>query len=508
MHNLLRFNFFQAVFFVFAAAVFGVIFGCSIHEPRPVVVQKELNRLQPETLIEKEKQRKPLGPPPFTEKLAPAFKGIIKETRLYSLVFENASLREVLNAIASDTDLNLSVESEVNLDKSITVHLKNVTFKESLDMIIKKGAGYTWKIENGCININRFEEKIYHFDYLDIISKTNIEVGGDMLASSVEAGSGESVKGKFEINSTRSEENTDVWAEVLAGLEGIKSAEGILRVNRNGGIIYMADFSGKIESMVRFLDALSESLNRQVFIEARIMEVALTDSNKYGIDWSSFEAGSNGLKDLLPDSFELTFNSGGMLVLTDKDSSFINGFLDFLSTQGDVTVLAKPHLSVMNAQSALLTVGYQFPYGDISGVDRDTESGLITYGTSIKRAVLGLQLGITPRISKDGIVALHIVPTITRIKGEQEVEIPTSAVSKQTVSNPVIDLQEIATMVRVRDRQSVVLAGLITRIKNIKHEGLPVLGALPFIGNFFKHMEETTENKELVILITPYIKKI
>ena len=184
------------------------------------------------------------------------------------------------------------------------------------------------------------------------------------------------------------------------------------------------------------------------------------------------------------------------------------GMIDFLRTQGEVTSLSNPHLSLMNGQSALMTVGYQFPYGDIDGVDRDAESGLVTYGSTIKRAVLGLQLGITVQISGDGIVTLHIVPTITRIQREEDVEIPTTGITTSSISNPVIDLQELSTMVRVRDGQSVVLGGLISQIKKLDHEGLPWLSKVPFIGNFFKHMEDSIENKELVIFITPYIKEI
>ena len=61
----------------------------------------------------------------------------------------------------------------------------------------------------------------------------------------------------------------------------------------------------------------------------------------------------------------------------------------------------------------------------VDGVDRDAETGVITYGTSIKRSILGLQLRITPHISKDGVVSLNIIPTITRIQGEERVELPT-----------------------------------------------------------------------------------
>ncbi|MBU4344121.1 MAG: hypothetical protein L6247_08990 [Desulfobacteraceae bacterium] len=472
-----------------------------MHEPRPVVTDS-LDEVSPKEIIEKEKKIKPPGPPPFSEKFKPIAKDLTKDTRLYSLVFENAPLSEVLGVITSDSDLNFSVESAIDLSKPVTVHLKNVTFKEALDMVVLNGAGYAWKIEEGCLYVNRFEERIYHLDYLDMAGETDIQVGGDMLASGVE---GSGVSGKFELKVKRSSKDTDVWAGVKEALEGLKSAEGILRINRNAGIIYMADIPRNIASMVRFLDALSESLHRQVFIEAKILDVQLSDAYAYGIDWQNLGVGFSGGNVSFPDNMKLDFNSGAFTL---ANSTYLNAALDFLRTRGDVTVLSNPHLSVMNGQSAVMTVGYQFPYGDITGVDRDATTGDITYGTSIKRAVLGMQLGITPQISKDGIITLHIVPTITRIQGNEDVDIPTTATATQTISNPIIALQELATTVRVREGNTVVLAGLISQMRQLDHKGLPFFSRIPLIKYFFKHIEQTEENKELVIFITPYIKEI
>jgi MSHA biogenesis protein MshL len=247
-------------------------------------------------------------------------------------------------------------------------------------------------------------------------------------------------------------------------------------------------------------------LHRQVFIEAKIMEVILSDDYKYGIDWSSLGIDFKSDLGMLPDSLSLSFNRGGAITLSDQ--SRFDAILDFLRTQGDVTVLSSPHLSVMNRRSAVLTVGFQFPFADIDGVDRDTETKVTTFGTTIKRAILGLQLGITPQISPNGIVTLHIVPTITRIQGEEKIDIPTSDTTTTSISNPIIALQELATTVRVRAGNSVVLAGLISQLRQLNHEGLPWFSKVPFLGRLFKNMEQSLENKELVILITPYIKEI
>ena len=101
---------------------------------------------------------------------------------------------------------------------------------------------------------------------------------------------------------------------------------------------------------------------------------------------------------------------------------------------------------------------------------------------------------------------MNIVPTITRIQEEADVELPTSTTTTQTISNPIIDLQELSTTVRVREGNTVVLAGLISQVKDQEHEGVTGLGALPLVGGWFKHVDDSVQTRELVIFITPHIR--
>lgn len=475
--------------------------ACVLPHPRPVV-QDDLKAAQPARDLEKEKRLQVPKPPAAVEKEPPVPKPVEPPSRLYSITFQKATLGEALAALTKDSDYNLVIDSAVDLTRSITVRLNKVNLNQALDMIVVNGAGYAWSIADGALHIQRFAERIYHLDHLDLIGETNIEIGGDLLASGVNS---TSVAGKYQVKAKKPEQSSDLWAALAEALDGLKSPDAVLRINRNSGVIYMADTPSRIAAMVRFLDSLSESLHRQVFIEAKIMEVILKDDQKTGIDWTKLNVDFTSGSSILPDIFTLELNSDGQI--TKSNTSRFSAVLDFLRTQGDVSVLANPHISVINRQSAVLTVGSQFPYTDIDGVDRDLETGVVTIGTSIKRALLGLQLGITPLISSDGLVTLNIVPTLTRIQREVALEIPTSGVgAPQTISNPVIDLQELATTVRVRGGQSVVLAGLISKIRKLNHEGLPMLGDLPFLGKLFKHIETSEESIELVILITPYIK--
>jgi MSHA biogenesis protein MshL len=487
---------------VAAGICLALMGGCAMRQPQPPPDRQmaELDRIQPHKILNRAKQRLQPGPPPFRELMAPQAKEITQPPMLYTLVFEKAPLGDVIAALTKDSEYNLAIESEVNLGTTVTVNLKNVTLEESLDMVVVNGAGYAWALEDGTLHIKRFVERIYQFDFLDMIGETNIDVGGDMLGSGVNTAG---VAGKYQIKAQKTQSNSDLWKAVENALSGMKSEEGQLRLNTNAGIIYMADKPRKIAAMVGFLDSLSESLNRQVFIEARIMEVILDNDNKYGIDWTRMGILFTDADGNLPDLFELGFNSNG--IIAKNNVSAYSALLDFLKTQGDVKILSNPHLLVMNRQSALLTVGRQLPYTEIDGVDRDTETNTVTIGATIRRALLGLQLGITPQIAADGMVTLHIVPTLTRVEQNVDIAVPTGGTSVQTISNPVIDLQELATMVRVREGNSFVLAGLISKIRSLNHEGLPVLGSLPGLGSLFKHMESREESSELVILITPYI---
>jgi MSHA type pilus biogenesis protein MshL len=478
--------------------------GCAAHQPQSLgrTDDAAFTPKAPHELLAEAKQAVRPGPPPFSEHMAPLARAIEPDNRLYSLAFENARLGEVLTALTHDGAYNLSVESDIDLGTPVTVQLRDVTLEEALDMVVVSGAGYAWEFTDGTLQIKRFAHRIYHLDCLDLVGETAIDVGGDMLGSGVEDSG---VAGKFQIKAAKPAQSSDLWLAVSEALAGLKSDAGQLRINRNAGIIYMQDSPRRIQTMVQFLDSLSEALHRQVFIEARIMEVVLNDDYRYGIDWTKFNVQFTSSWGALPDVFELNFNNDGSIV-KGSDTRF-QAVLDFLRTQGDVKVLSNPHLSVMNRQSALLTVGYQFPYADIDGVDRDLETGVVTFGTSIRRAVLGLQLGITAQISSDGMVTFHIVPTITRIDREVDVEIPTAGLATQSISNPVIDLQELATTVRVREGNSFVLAGLINNMRTIKQEGLPVLGDVPYLGALFRHADTTHQNSELVIFVTPYIRE-
>jgi MSHA biogenesis protein MshL len=472
--------------------------------PAPRLPQEpDAEQARPGQVLEQARRVPAPGPPPFQEKLAPAAAGIAADTRLYSVNFDNVHLGAVIRSLVRDSGLSLSVASEVDLERPVTVHARNNTLAEVLDLAVLKGGGYAWKLQAGRLEIDRFVERTFVFDYLDVPGTTEVNVGGDMLGSSVEQSG---VNGKFQVQSKRAEARADVWTQVRKVLEGIKSEDGVIQLNPQAGLIYMADTPRKVATMVQFLESLAASLHRQVLIEAKVLEVRLNELNRYGIDWSSvtMAINPNSFADRFFDDLNLNLNRNGLITLS-QNTTF-DAIVDALETQGDVSVLSNPHLSVMNGQSAVMTVGSQFPFSDITGVSRDEDTDVVTIDTTIKRAVFGVQLGITPQISADGIVTLNVVPTLTRQEGTEQVEVPVGSAEVVSFDNPIIALQELATTVRMRDGEAVVIGGLISQERTVRRTGLPGLRRIPGFSYIFGNAETDITNRELVIVLRPFVR--
>ncbi|MBC7358902.1 MAG: hypothetical protein H5U10_10235 [Desulfacinum sp.] len=463
----------------------------------------------------------PVGPPPLEEKIAPYIPPPPQEAKLYSLQFDGAPLADVLPVIADEAGLNLILERGLDLTVPVYVRLSGATLREMLDTIITQGADYAYRIEGGSLHVRRFAEEIFHVEYLRSKRKTTTTVGGDILGSAVEAGGqggSSSVTSEFRVETEDSDEASDVWAQIHAALQSLKSPDGQVIVQPFAGTVYVSDLPSRVAAMRRFIERLQDVVKRQVLIEAKILEVQLTDSTQTGVQWDLLQQqlslfGGQGTLTLIQNlgsgvasgtgAAVTTMGTGGAAGLSfTKGKTSLNVLLDFLQSQGELRVLSNPRIAVMNGQSAVITVGSQLPFGDVSGLTVD-QNGNVLFESSIKRALLGLQLGISPQIADDGEILLHVVPSITNLQGETVVDIPTTGSAVQQVRNPIIDLREMGTMVRVREGQSVVLAGLIRRNASWSRDKIPVAGDLPLVGGLFRKSREEKKSTELVIVLTP-----
>ncbi|MEZ5542655.1 MAG: hypothetical protein R3F42_11495 [Pseudomonadota bacterium] len=234
-------------------------------------------------------------------------------------------------------------------------------------------------------------------------------------------------------------------------------------------------FLGRIQQLLKELDRQP----RQILIEAKILEVTLSDSESYGLDWAKvFESGeaaigTQGLGS--PGSPGLFFN----YVTPDVEL-----FLDALRTRGRTRTLSTPKLLALEDQEAETIIGNRLGYNVTTTIDNVTT-------TSVEFLESGVIMKVKPSVDGQGRVFLEIHPEVS--KGDVLNGLPTQSTT------------EVTTSMLVESGQTVFIGGLITRNQGKTREGVPILGDIPGIGNLFSNKLITSQNTELVVLVTPYL---
>ncbi|MCA1563984.1 MAG: hypothetical protein LC804_28305 [Acidobacteria bacterium] len=223
-------------------------------------------------------------------------------------------------------------------------------------------------------------------------------------------------------------------------------------------------------------------VDRQVQIRARVFEIDLDEAHPAGIDWREAIRAMND-PDAQP---ELASADGSVIVLGVKLSDY-GALATALAFQGGVKVLASPQVMAMNNEPTIMRVGTQDIFF-VATSQIDPVSGRVVQTTMAPQSVTsGLVLTITPQIAADGIIQIRITPSLTERTGETK--------SRLGDTVPILSVREADTLVRVRDGETVVIAGLLQdRETSAVSEGFAAL---------FKREEKRTARTELVILITP-----
>ena len=259
-----------------------------------------------------------------------------------------------------------------------------------------------------------------------------------------------------------------------------------------------------LDRIAAFLEVVEGSVQRQVLIEARLIEVTLTGEFRFGIDWSAVAragalagATSSGLifSQVLAPANTTEFQIG-------VTSSDFNALVNILSSQGEVNVLSSPRLATLNNQTAVLRSATDDVFF-VTETERvpGTSGGFNSFTTVTPRTVtVGVVLSITPQISSDGSVILHVRPTVSRSDSTAEI-----TVDNTTISVPILDVREADVIVRAEEGQVVVIGGLIDERQTDDEKKVPLLGDLPGIGRLFRQTTQKRDKTELVVLLRPTV---
>lgn len=334
---------------------------------------------------------------------------------------------------------------------------------------------------------------VYHVENgraTDLASSLNAILGDDIASETEEPGYRQATDRErptqAQAGQTR-QEQTAPAAEPESVL-----AQGGLRIvpdEENNALLILATPSefGVIEAALIQMDVAP----RQVLIEASLVEVALTDELRHGVQWF-FQPGENTIA--LSESGAASPASqfpGFSYVFTGVSN--VRLVLNALESVTKINVLFSPKLMVLNNQSAVLQVGDQVPVPVQSSVSvADPDAPIVN---SIQFRDTGVILTVTPRINEGGLVLLDIEQEVSDV-----VETTTSGIDA-----PTIQQRRIASSVAVQDSDTIVLGGLIRETVTNGKTGVPFLRRVPLFGNAFGSRNKTLRRTELIAIITPRV---
>ncbi len=449
---------------------------------------------------------------PVSEELIPL------KTRIISISARNTPLKDVLYTVGENTGLNIVMERGVDPNQQMTVTLKEVAADEALDIIFAS-VDYFYELDGNVLIVKAMETRIFEFTHPSISQSYSISVGGDLLGAQDDIGD---MQGRVSQSITAT--LPPFWATLEGSIRAIATG-GTVNVNRMAGTIMVTASRKSLDKVQDYLIKIEEVMSRRVLIEARIVEVLLTDSLKYGIDWA-FLDGFDGVGSILSGvenfgnsiSVENVAGSGipsGVTALPDLGDpryfvatvgNDFSAVISALDEQGETEVLSNPRIGVLNGQTALLSVGTKLDFIseiDVS-VEKDDDTGVESkeFDVTTDSILSGFMLGLNPSISSNGEVTLTVTPIVSELINNPDNPTTFSAGGDEfTIFLPEIDLKELSTIITLDDGEMIVIGGHIDKSDLVIDRQVPFLGSLPVIGYLFKSHENVKQSKELVIML-------
>ncbi len=476
----------------------------------------------------------------------PSVAGVDLEPR-FDLNVSNAPAAQVFMSIVSGTRYSILLHPEVS--GAISVSLKDVTVEDALSAI-RELYGYDYRAEGTRIYVQPagLQTRVFQVSYLPGQRRgtTDLRVSLGAVTDTAQAAAATPGAAPTATTSSRgletsrvtTQQQADFWPDLRAALLAIVgTGEGrSVIVTPQSGVVVVRALPQQLRSVEQYLRATRLSIERQVMLEAKIIQVTLSSEYQAGINWAIFNrnvaagqlSSSAGIatqfaprgtpigtgaaaSGLLADTasrsistaagaFAASNPAGAVFGLALQTPSFA-ALLTFLESQGNVQVLSSPRIATLNNQKAVLKVGTdEFFVTNISTTTTTTSAGSQTSpSVTVQPFFSGIVLDVTPQIDEGSNIILHIHPAVSEVTestrvvniggGNPSITLP---LAKSTVS-------ETDTIVRVTDGNIVAIGGLMSVDVRDSRGGVPGLAD----DSVLRNTDRTVSKKELVILLKP-----
>ncbi|MBF0188335.1 MAG: pilus (MSHA type) biogenesis protein MshL [Magnetococcales bacterium] len=509
----------------------------------------------------------------------------------FDVMVDNVPARDFFVGLVDGSDQNMVIHPLVSGNVSLT--LNNVTVEEVVDTVCEIYGFYCQYEEIGFkIFPRRMTTRTFKVDFLPVIrkgrSQTTVSSGNSTDLTSTSSDGQSSTTSSVSGSNVETTNSSNFWTELQFSLEsflGIKglqekvedkiankvaekavegrtpdSSTGVegagsssqfeavhtksVMINKQAGLVVVRALPAELREVEDYLNALKQRNRYQVILEAKILEVELSDSFQYGVDWLAISKqignmpplasepssvtgtitagatfrGIQNTRKLVPaasglaaeDSLPYTTNpaaifgyggTGNPFTFALRADDFIS-FIDLLEGQGKVQVLSSPRVSTSNNQKAVIKVGQDEIFITDVEVDVD-ENGNQIIDPKFVPFFSGVAMDVTPQIGEDRSVTLHIHPMVTQVTDNVKSFVFNG--TNQSYPLALSQSREVDSIIQVKSGEVVVIGGLMQKQLNETENKIPVLGDIPIIGNAFKQVTKTWVRNELVILIRPVV---
>jgi MSHA biogenesis protein MshL len=474
----------------------------------------------------------------------------------FDLSVNNAPAQQVFLSLVNGTRYSMLVHPGVS--GLISLSLKDVTLREALESI-RDLYGYEFRVDGSRISIQPagLQTRVFLVNYLTgqrrgssdmrVQSGSVADVRPGSSAAPPAAGAGQPtppapgtgqlpVAGSIDSSRVSTSQTNDFWAELRSSLQSIVgTAPGrSVVVTPHSGVVVVRAMPDELRGVEHYLRETRLSVERQVMLEAKIIEVTLSAAYKSGINWAVFRNNSLAVGQLstgrsatnlaargsgvLSSGGEIVDVAGRSILAASTASSTANpasavfglafqtanfaALLQFLETQGDVQVLSSPRVATVNNQKAVLKVGTdEFFVTNVSTVTQTTGvTSVQTPTVTLAPFFSGILLDVTPRIDENNNIMLHIHPSVSQVVESQRVVDLGGSVPSITLPLARSTVSETDTIVRVSDGNIVAIGGLMSVSIEDNRGGIP---GLDF--DLLRNIDRRTVKKELVILLKPTV---